>query len=123
MHVHVQHWDYFVLLEGHISVGLRDLRRGSPTEHATACVEIDAREPTVLVIPPRVLHGFYGRERSVWVYGLSHYFNPADELGCRWDDPALQIPWRVESPVLSQRDATAPTLAVLLEQLAQRMPG
>src|SRR3972149_836293 len=34
VHVHVRHVDYLIVLEGRASIGLRDLRRGSPPEGA-----------------------------------------------------------------------------------------
>src|SRR5688500_16942677 len=38
VHVHVRHHDYLVVLTGRASVGLRDLRRGSPTEGLSTLV-------------------------------------------------------------------------------------
>src|SRR5882724_7408189 len=38
VHAHVKHADYLILLRGCASIGLRDLRSGSPTESMTALV-------------------------------------------------------------------------------------
>jgi dTDP-4-dehydrorhamnose 3,5-epimerase len=32
---------------------------------------------------------------------MDQYFNPADELGVRWDDPVLRIDWQIIAPILS----------------------
>ena len=44
VHMHVKHADYLILLRGRASIGLRDLRPGSPTEGLTALVTL-ARQP------------------------------------------------------------------------------
>jgi dTDP-4-dehydrorhamnose 3,5-epimerase len=46
------------------------------------------------------------------MYGVSAW-DPDDEFGVRWDDPALGIPWPVEASrgVLSARDSAFPPLA------------
>ena len=68
-----------------------------------------------LWIPPGFAHGFYALcDALVW-YRLSCPRVPGDERCLRWDDPQLAIPWPlVGPPLLSERDATAPTLAELL---------
>ena len=38
-------------------------------------------------------------------------------LEARWNDPALAIPWPLDTPLLSKRDAEAPTLAEVQERL------
>jgi dTDP-4-dehydrorhamnose 3,5-epimerase len=45
------------------------------------------------------------------VYAVDHYWNLADELGCRWDDPELGLAWPTTDPLLSPRDAAAPSYA------------
>jgi dTDP-4-dehydrorhamnose 3,5-epimerase len=48
------------------------------------------------------------------VYAVDRVWDPADELGCRWDDPALGIEWRIERPVrISARDAALGSLDAL----------
>jgi dTDP-4-dehydrorhamnose 3,5-epimerase len=41
------------------------------------------------------------------------YYNPADELGVAWDDPAIGADWGVTEPVLSDRDKQNPQRADL----------
>src|SRR3990172_1443631 len=91
VHAHHRHTDYLTLVAGRATVGLHDLRLGSSTEGLGTTVELDSREPAALVIPVGVAHGFYFHQPSIHVYAVSHEFDPADELGCRWDDPALEI--------------------------------
>jgi dTDP-4-dehydrorhamnose 3,5-epimerase len=78
--------------------------------------------PAALVIPVGVAHGFYFHEPSIHVYAVSHEFDPLDELGCRWDDPDLDIAWPCTKPRISVRDRNLGSLrelrAVWLEPAA-----
>lgn len=122
VHVHPRHDDYLIVLQGRATIGLRDLRRGSPTEGMVAVVELRGDSMAAITIPHGVAHGFYFHEPSLHVYSVSHYWDPADELGCRWDDPDLGIPWPVATATLSERDAAAPSLKELLAQLEPYQP-
>jgi dTDP-4-dehydrorhamnose 3,5-epimerase len=51
-------------------------------------------------------------------YLVDGYYNPADELGLRWDDMAVDADWGVADPVLSERDRNNPGRA----DLADRRP-
>ena len=113
VHVHPRHTDYLIALSGSATIGLHDLRPGSPTEGVGTTVELDAREPHALVIPVGVAHGFYFHEQSMHVYAVSHEFDPADELGCRWDDPDLHIAWPCAEPLISRRDRELGSLSEL----------
>jgi dTDP-4-dehydrorhamnose 3,5-epimerase len=113
VHVHWRHSDYLTVPVGRATVGLHDLREGSPTEGLGGVVELGAAESAAVVIPPGIAHGFYFHEPSLHVYAVSHDWDPADELGCRWDDPGLGIPWPCTTPLLSERDASAGSLSDL----------
>src|SRR6476661_7841672 len=110
MHVHVRHTDWITVVSGEAVLGLVDLRSGTIEDAARATVSMNAASPQVLVIPPGVLHGIHTPESSVVLNGLSHEFDPDDDLAVRYDDPALSLDWRVADPVLSPRDRAAPLL-------------
>ena len=117
VHVHPRHDDYLTVIRGAAEVGLRDLREDSPTAGVATCLKLVAECPTAISIPHGVAHGFYFSEASTHVYAVSHYWDSADELGCRWDDPALEIPWPQREAQISPRDAALPPLATLLTEL------
>jgi dTDP-4-dehydrorhamnose 3,5-epimerase len=119
VHVHRRHDDYLLLLQGRASIGLRDLRLDSSTAGLVALIELSGRNLQALVIPTGVAHGFYFAEPSLHVYSVTEYWHPADELGCRWDDPDLAIPWPISDPILSPRDAGLGSLSDLLATLAR----
>ena len=87
MHVHVRHTDWITVVEGVAVFGLVDLRPEAIAAGTRATVRMDATSPQVLTIPPGVLHGIYTPDASVVLNGLSHEFDPADDLAVRFDDP------------------------------------
>jgi dTDP-4-dehydrorhamnose 3,5-epimerase len=122
VHVHIRHDDYLTTLRGRASVGLRDLRRGSPTEGMSALVELAEDPLTALLIPRGVAHGFYFAEPSLHLYGVTKYWDVGDELACHWADPQLEIPWPALPTLVSERDSTALSLAELLDELEPSQP-
>lgn len=120
VHCHVTHSDYITMGVGSMVLGLRDLRPDSPTRHRSQVIQIRAGSLAV-VIPPGVAHGFYFPEPSLTIYGVTHEWSTADELGCRWDDPALGLDWPCSNPLLSARDRVAGTLAELEQQVSAAM--
>jgi dTDP-4-dehydrorhamnose 3,5-epimerase len=93
IHLHPRHDDYLVTLKGRVSVGLRDLRRESPTEGMSVLIGLSEDPLSALLIPHGVAHGFYFHEPSLHLYAVTTYWDTTDELACRWDDPELEIPW------------------------------
>ncbi len=113
VHAHWRHEDYLTVVAGRATIGLHDLRRESKTAGLSATVELTEHEPRAIVLPIGVAHGFYFHEPSMHVYGVTHDWDTADELGCRWDDPGLGIDWPCSTPTVSERDRSLGTLAEL----------
>lgn len=117
VHVHLRHSDYLIVVSGRVTVGLRDLRTNSLTKGCVALFEVSADDMSGVLIPPGVAHGFYFYEPSMHIYGLSHFWDPNDDYACHWADPALGIPWPATDPTILPRDAAAPRLSELLDQI------
>jgi dTDP-4-dehydrorhamnose 3,5-epimerase len=93
-----------------------DIRRGSPTWGRWVGVELSAANGLQLFLPAGMAHGFVTLEpNSEIVYKCSDSYAPETEGTLRWDDPEIGIDWPLagRTPVLSARDAAAPTLAEL----------
>jgi dTDP-4-dehydrorhamnose 3,5-epimerase len=60
-----------------------------------------------------VAHGFAALSDMTITYLVDGYYNPADELGVLWNDPAVTADWGVVDPILSKRDQTNPLRAEL----------
>lgn len=93
-----------------------DIRRSSPTFGRHVSVELSAANGLLVYMPEGFAHGFCTLQPDTVVqYKVSRPYDPASERGLAWNDPALEINWRLpgETPVLSPRDATHPRLSAL----------
>ncbi len=117
IHVHPRHWDYIVQLSGRSAVGVADLRPDSPTRGVAAAVALEPDDPVAVIVPNGVAHGLLTLEPSLHLYAVTDYWDPEDEIPCRWDDPQLAIPWPEPALHLSEQDANAPGATEVLERL------
>ena len=108
LHYHLHQADYWYVPRGRARVVLHDLRQGSPTDGATLEIEIGDGAEKGVFIPPGVAHGFAALTDVTITYLVDGYYNPEDELGVAWDDPAVGADWGVVEPVLSKRDLSNP---------------
>ncbi len=108
LHYHMHQADYWYVPFGTARVVLHDLREGGPTDGATLCLELSGENHHGLFIPPGLAHGFAALTDMTITYLVDGYYNPADELGVAWDDPAIAGDWGVDDPVLSERDKANP---------------
>jgi dTDP-4-dehydrorhamnose 3,5-epimerase len=120
-HVHWQHTDYLLVASGTLVLGLKDLRQTSSTFGLSARLSFSHRSPQAIIIPPGVGHAFYFPEPSIHIYAVSHDWNTDDELGCRWDDPGLELDWPFTSPLISPHDEKLPSLSALTATLNERL--
>jgi dTDP-4-dehydrorhamnose 3,5-epimerase len=121
VHAHPRHDDYLIVLHHRMVLGLKDLRRDSPTHDLEAMVELDGGRLSAIFIPHGVAHGFYLPSEALYIYAVNHYWDHSDELRCRWDDPGLGLTWPAKSPVLSEADTTAGTLSEMRRDLEAGM--
>ena len=122
LHHHAHQSDYWYVPFGQVRVVLHDLREGGPTDGATECFDLGGDEHPGVYIPPGVAHGFAALTDATMTYLVDGYYNPADELGVAWDDPAIGADWGVSEPILSERDRTNPRRADIAEANRPRWP-
>lgn len=90
---------------------LVDIRDGSPTFGQWYGAELSAANRRALYIPKGFAHGFLTLADATEVlYQISVPFAPGFGRGFRWDDPEVGIAWPAAPAVMSERDATYPTL-------------
>ena|SRR5688572_201314 len=91
-----------------------DLRRSSPTFGRWTAEVLSAANHRQLWIPPGFGHGFYVlSEMADLLYKCTEYYRAGDDRALRWDDPDVAIAWPLlpgRAPLLSSRDAAAPSL-------------
>lgn len=88
-----------------------DIRVGSPTYGQSFGIELSFENGLQLLVPEGFLHGFITREPDTEIiYKVSDYFSKECDGSVRWD--SCGIDWGlVGTPVLSDKDQTAPSLA------------
>jgi dTDP-4-dehydrorhamnose 3,5-epimerase len=103
------------VLAGAVFDVIVDLRRSSPGFGQSLSVQLDAREPHSLWVPPGFAHGFLALDDDTYVqYKVTDFWAPQAERTLAWDDPALAIEWPLPAntePVLSDKDRFGQTLA------------
>ena len=109
------------VVEGEIWDVAVDVRPSSPTLGQWVGEVLSADNFKQLYVPPGCAHGFCVLSwRAQVQYKCTELYDPADELGIAWNDPAIAIRWPVADPLLSERDRRHGSLAHALEALEQR---
>jgi dTDP-4-dehydrorhamnose 3,5-epimerase len=98
-----------------------DIRRGSPTFGRWAAVTLDDVDHRQVLIPVGFAHGFIVMsDVADVVYRCSAYYDQALERGFAWDDPDVSIGWPQAPSAVSARDASAPHLREIVDDLPFR---
>ncbi|HEY0131153.1 MAG TPA: dTDP-4-dehydrorhamnose 3,5-epimerase [Allosphingosinicella sp.] len=101
------------VVEGEIFDVAVDLRSSSATSGRWFGAILSAEKGNQMWIPPGFAHGFLTLSETADVlYKTSDYYAPDRERTIAWDDPGIAIDWPLSGrPLLSAKDADAPTLA------------
>ena len=122
MHAHARHDDLKIVVHGSVALGLKDLRRGSPTEGDAALFELSSRDYVAVLIPAGVAHGIFAHTESLVLVGVTTIYDGTDDFECAWSDPDLGIDWPAEPTLLSERDRNAGSLVALIAALDPWQP-
>ena len=90
-----------------------DIRKGSPTFGQYVAVELTEENHRQLFVPRGFAHGFSVlSEEAVFQYKCDNFYNPEAEGAIAWDDPDLNIDWRLpaDKVILSAKDTVHPRL-------------
>lgn len=88
-----------------------DIRKRSPTFGKSFSVELSSDNKKQLYMPHGFAHGFSVLSKSAEVlYKCDAFYNKESEGGIRFDDPALNIDWRIPgtSAIVSEKDKQNP---------------
>ena len=95
-----------------------DVRPDSPTFGKWVGEVLSGDNFRQLYIPPGFAHGFCVLSDEAHVeYKCTRFYDPADEIGIAYNDPALAIDWPVADPLLSPKDARNPLISELGDRL------
>ena len=90
-----------------------DIRKGSPTFGRHVAIELSAENNLQLLIPRQFAHGFAVLSpTATFAYKCDNIYNKASEGGIRFDDPEINIDWKIkkEDVILSEKDKVLPFL-------------
>lgn len=89
-----------------------DVRFGSPTFGEHYAVELSDENNFQLWIPPGFAHGFSVlSEEAIFSYKCTSVYSKKDERSILYNEKDLKINWKVDSPVVSEKDLQACTLS------------
>ena len=84
-----------------------DIRNGSPTFGQHLAIELSEENKRQLFIPKGFAHGFSViSEEAIFQYKCDNYYNPESEDAILWNDPQLNIDWKIpyNDVILSEKD-------------------
>ncbi|MBA2744602.1 MAG: dTDP-4-dehydrorhamnose 3,5-epimerase [Flavisolibacter sp.] len=99
------------VLQGSILDVAVDIRKGSPTFGKHYTIELTAENRKQLLIPHGFAHGFSVlSETAVVLYKCDQFYNKASEGGIIYNDPSLEIDWKIPvgKEIVSEKDIALP---------------
>ena len=81
-----------------------DIRKSSETFGKWIGIVLDSPDKQ-LWVPPGFAHGFYTLSNTAEiVYKTTDYYHPEDQETIMWNDSELNIDWKIDNPILSEKD-------------------
>jgi len=94
------------VVQGEVYDVVVDLRRSSSSFGEWKEFTLSESKPQLLWVPEGFAHGFVVvSEEAHFLYKVSDYYSPKGERCLRWNDTTLSIPWPLEKPLVSDKDA------------------
>lgn len=85
-----------------------DIRFNSPTFGKYYSIELSEDNHTQFWMPPGFAHGFSVlSDEAVFHYKCTEYYSKENERSILYNDPDLNIDWKVETPIVSEKDKLA----------------
>ncbi|MDE1208110.1 dTDP-4-dehydrorhamnose 3,5-epimerase [Tenacibaculum larymnensis] len=84
-----------------------DIRKNSPTYGGCFSVELSEENKKQLFIPRGFAHGFVTLSKeAIFAYKVDNWYAPEYDSGIIWNDPTLNIDWKINSEevILSPKD-------------------
>jgi dTDP-4-dehydrorhamnose 3,5-epimerase len=86
-----------------------DIRKSSPNYGQWFAYELNEVNKTILWIPPGFAHGFLTlADNTIFQYECTNYYHKDSEGSLRWNDPTINIDWKIGDPIISDKDKFAP---------------
>jgi dTDP-4-dehydrorhamnose 3,5-epimerase len=96
------------VISGRILDVALDIRFNSPTFGKHFSQELSEDNHSMIWIPPGFAHGFSVlSDEAVFMYKCTAYYSKENERAILFNDPDLGIDWKIEVPVVSEKDLNA----------------
>jgi dTDP-4-dehydrorhamnose 3,5-epimerase len=97
------------VIQGSVLDVVVDIRKSSPHYGKWVSTELSDQNKWLFWVPPGFAHGFLTLENNtIFSYKCTGFYNKDLEMSIRWNDPDLSINWGIQSPLLSEKDRSAP---------------
>lgn len=109
------------VLEGEVFDVAVDVRVGSPHFGRWTGAMLSAENGRQLFIPAGFAHGFcVTGKTALFAYKCTEFYDHESERTIRWDDPQIGIEWPISAPLVSDKDAAAPSLTDIARECLPR---
>ena len=96
------------VIEGEVLDVAVDIRFNSPTFGKYFSIILNSEKKTQLWIPTGFAHGFSVlSDEAIFSYKCTNYYSKEHERAILFNDPDLKIDWKVDSPIVSEKDLSA----------------
>jgi len=95
------------VLTGTIIDAVVDIRKNSPTYGKAYSIELSSKNKKQLLVPKGFAHGYSViSEMAEVFYKCDQFYHKESDGGIAWNDPALQIDWRIPADkiTVSEKD-------------------
>lgn len=93
------------VISGSVLDVIVDIRQSSPTYGKHVSINLSGSNKNMIWIPPGMAHGFVSLEDdTIFSYKCTNYYNPLSEGCIMWNDKTLNIDWKIDNPVISEKD-------------------
>lgn len=93
------------VIKGAVQDVVVDIRKNSKTYGQHLSLDLTEENFTMMYIPHGFAHGFATlQDHTIFAYKCTDVYHPETEGGLAWDDPAFNIQWKIEEPLMSAKD-------------------
>ncbi|HNR85931.1 MAG TPA: dTDP-4-dehydrorhamnose 3,5-epimerase [Taishania sp.] len=87
-----------------------DLRKNSPTFGKWHGELLSTENNKLMWIPEGFAHGFLSLDDNTkFLYKCTNYYSPGNEQTIIWNDPLINIDWKISEPIISEKDKKGAT--------------
>lgn len=102
------------ILTGEVFDVAVDIRKGSPTFGQWHGETLTGDNHKQFYIPEGFAHGFCVlSDMAIFSYMCTNVYHASADASILWNDPQIDIKWPIDTPLLSEKDKNAPTLAII----------